>query len=91
MYKLRNFMEEAVIYKTNDILKIMNICKCEKCKLDIIAIALNDLPSKYVVTQIGELYAKVNELTQQFEVDIETSIVKAAVQVARSPKHDIEQ
>jgi len=84
-------MEEAVIYKTNDILKIMNICKCEKCKLDIIAIALNDLPSKYVVTQIGELYAKVNELTQQFEVDIETSIVKAAVQVARSPKHDIEQ
>ncbi len=91
MYKLRNFMEEAVIHKTNDVLKIMNICKCEKCKLDIIAIALNDLPSKYVVTQIGELYMKVGELAQQFEVDIETAIVKAVVQVSKNPKHDVNQ
>lgn len=90
MYKLKNFMEDAVIYKTNDILKTMNICKCEKCKLDIIAIALNGLPPKYVVTQIGELFTKVNELTQQFEVDIETSIVKAAVQVGKNPKHEDE-
>lgn len=91
MYKLRNFMEDAVTYKTNDILKTMNICKCEKCKLDIIAIALNELPPKYVVSQIGELFTKVNELTQQFEVDIESAIVKAAVQVAKNPKHDVSQ
>ena len=91
MYKLRNFMEDAVTYKTNDILKTMNICKCEKCKLDIIAIALNELPPKYVVSQMGELFTKVNELTQQFEVDIESAIVKAAVQVAKNPKHDVSQ
>lgn len=89
MYRLRNFMEDAVTYKTNDILKTMDICKCEKCKLDIVAIALNDLPPKYVVSQMGELFAKVNELTQQFEVDIESAIVKAATQVANNPKHDV--
>lgn len=82
-------MEDAVTYKTNDILKTMDICKCEKCKLDIVAIALNDLPPKYVVSQMGELFAKVNELTQQFEVDIESAIVKAATQVANNPKHDV--
>lgn len=87
MYKLKNFMEEVVNKKTDTLLNIMNICKCEKCKLDIMAIALNDLPAKYVVTDTGELYTKLRELEQQFEVDVETAIVKAAIFVSKSPKH----
>ena len=88
MYKLRNYMEDIVAHKLNDLLKMMNICSCEKCKLDIMAIALNDLPSKYVVSDTGRLYTKVRELEQQFEVDIETAIIKAAVFVGKNPKHD---
>ncbi|MGE5629859.1 MAG: late competence development ComFB family protein [Caulobacteraceae bacterium] len=89
MYKLKNYMEELVAYKTDDVLKLMNICKCEKCRLDIMALALNEMPSKYVVTDKGELYSKVRELEQQFEVDVETAIAKAAVFVGKNPKHNI--
>ncbi|HPL52759.1 MAG TPA: late competence development ComFB family protein [Bacillota bacterium] len=89
MYKLKNHMEEFVLNKTDEILKLMNICKCEKCRLDIAALALNELPSKYVVTEQGELYARAMELEQQFDVDVETAIIKAAVVVSRSPRHNV--
>lgn len=88
MYKLKNYMEDVVAHKTDEILKIMNICKCEKCRYDIMAIALNDLPPRYVVTDKGELFTKVRELEQQFEVDVETAVIKAAVFVGKSPRHD---
>lgn len=87
MYKLKNFMEEVVSRKIDSLMSIMNICRCDKCKMDIMAIALNDLPPKYVVTDTGELYTKVRELEQQFEVDVETAIVKAALFVSKHPKH----
>jgi competence protein ComFB len=87
MYKLKNFMEEVIKKKIDPILNLLNVCKCEKCRLDIMAIALNDIPAKYVVTDTGELYTKLSELEQQFEVDVETAIIKAALLVSKSPKH----
>ena len=89
MYRLKNYMEELVVKKTEDILKLMSICKCEKCKLDIMALALNDLPAKYVVTDMGELFSKLRELEQQFEVDVEMAIIKAAIFVGKNPKHNV--
>ncbi|HNU80672.1 MAG TPA: late competence development ComFB family protein [Bacillota bacterium] len=91
MYKLKNYMEDLVIKRTDEILKSMDVCKCDKCKLDIIALALNSLPSKYVVSAKGELYAKVSELEQQFDIDVETAIIKAAVFVNENPRHSIEE
>jgi len=89
MYKLKNYMEELIAQRTDELLKIMNICKCGKCRLDIMALALNDLPAKYVVTEKGELYTKLNELEQQFGVSVDTAIIKAAVFVNKNPKHNI--
>ena len=91
MYKLKNYMEDLVSKKADEILETMDICKCEKCRLDIIALSLNSLPSKYVVSAKGELYAKVRQLEQQFDIDVETAIVKAAIFVNKNPKHSIEE
>lgn len=87
MLKLKNTMEDVVRKNIDSILNVMNICKCEKCKLDIMAISLNDLPAKYVVTETGELYTKVRELEQQFEVNVEMAIIKAAIFVTKNPQH----
>lgn len=88
MHGIKNYMEDVVAHKTDDLLKIMNICKCEKCRADIMAIALNKLPPKYVVTDKGELFSKVRELEQQFEVDVEMEVIKAAVFVGKNPRHE---
>lgn len=89
MFKLKNTMEDVVNKSIDSILNVMNICKCEKCRADIMAISLNDLPAKYVVTDTGELYTKVRELDQQFEVNVETAIIKAAIYVTKNPQHFI--
>jgi competence protein ComFB len=80
-------MEEIVFGQMKEVLADINMCTCEKCLLDIAAIALNDLPPKYVVTKKGELYSKINTLGQQFEVDVVSAITKAAVLVKRRPRH----
>jgi len=85
---IKNYMEEVVDGLFDDILKDLNVCSCEKCRMDIMAIALNQLPAKYIVTEKGELYSKINTLRQQFEVDVIAAITKAAVLVKRTPRHE---
>lgn len=85
---LHNTMEKAVFNLIDKILdKRDDLCKCEKCRLDIIAIALNNLPAKYVVTEKGQLFSKVNEMEIQFGADIIKEIVKAIETVSKSPHH----
>ena len=88
MAQLKNYMEEVVFNLIYEVLDDINMCKCEKCVYDIAALALNDLPPKYIVTEKGELYSKVNTLKQQFEVDVIAAITKAAVIVKRKPRHE---
>lgn len=88
MTQIKNYMEEIVFSQMKDILNDINVCTCDKCLLDIAAIALNDLPPKYIVTEKGELYSKINTLGQQFEVDVVSAITKAAVLVKRKPRHN---
>lgn len=85
---IKNYMEEIVFLAIKDVMKKVNVCSCEKCIMDIAAIALNDLPPKYIVTSKGELYSKINSLKQQFDVDVVTAVTKAAVIVKRSPRHE---
>jgi len=87
MVTIKNYMEEVVLNLIEGVLDDINMCKCEACVMDIAAIALNDLPPKYIATEKGELYSKVNSLKNQFEVDVISAITKAAVLVKRSPRH----
>lgn len=89
MHQMKNYMEEIVAGSIDDILKDINMCKCARCKLDITAKALNDLPPQYIVTQKGEIYSKINKLRLQFEVDVISAITKAAIIVKRNPNHDL--
>lgn len=85
---IKNYMEEIVGIFIDDVLRDLNVCRCKKCMMDISAMALNQLPPRYIVTEKGELYSKINTLKQQFEVDVIAAIARAAVLVKRSPRHD---
>lgn len=84
---LKNYMEEVVLSFMDEVLKDINVCSCERCKKDIAAIALNRLPTRYIVSRKGELYSRINALKQQFEVDIIAAITHAAIIVKRNPRH----
>jgi len=86
---LKNYMEDIVLNKMPAVLKTMEgICECERCHMDRLAYVLNNSPPKYVVTPKGKLYAKLNVLEGQFDVDIVRIITAAAVRVDQSPRHD---
>lgn len=85
---LKNYTEDIVDDVLQDLLHEYDfICKCEKCILDIKALALNELRPKYVVTDKGEVYTKLNELNHQFRTDVLTKLIKAIDIVHKNPRH----
>ena len=88
--ELTNYMENFVQTAMNQVLPGLNICLCENCRCDIAAMALNELPPKYVVTRKGHLYTKLNVFEPQFGIDITTEVMKAAKIVSQNPRHNID-
>ncbi|MCF6464237.1 late competence development ComFB family protein [Clostridium sp. Cult1] len=87
--ELRNLIEDEVIYTINRLLKDRkDICTCDKCKMDIAAITLNNLKPKYVVTEKGKLYGKIDTIDYQFDADLVREIVKAIEIVGDNPHHE---
>ena len=64
------------------------ICKCEKCYLDIMAIALNNLPPQYYVSQKGEVFSKLLASYMDTKIKVITEITKAIIQVQKEPHHE---
>ncbi len=87
---LVNVTEQIVDKRLREILATVDCCKCEKCFLDMMAIALNYLKPQYVNTQKGELIKLAENTSYQKSVDIDIACVKAINIVTRSPQHDAE-
>lgn len=87
--QLVNFMEEAVQKALEDLLKedtYKSLKVDDKLKLDILAFTLNHLPPRYVVTEKGHLFTRVNELRQQFKTDIIVELSKAIDHIKLNPR-----
>jgi len=86
---LVNFMEEAIKNCLEELLASAPYNSTrfeEKEKLDVMAYALNRLPPRYVVTEKGHLYTRVDELKQQFKTDIVVELSKAIKHVKANPR-----
>lgn len=89
MEGLKNVMEDAVEYQLNRILPTMpNVCSCDKCRLDMASFALNRLSPQYVRTDTGALFQKLNNSSQQAEVEVLTTVISAINIISQHPKHD---
>ena len=87
-FEMRNYMEVCVNNLVDKVMASLGSCTCDNCRLDVMAIALNKLPPKYIVTARGELYSKINNLRHQFDVDVMAAITSAIVLVSRNPRHE---
>ena len=76
---LVSFMLQSPDYQT--------FCHCKVCELDVVAIALNALPSKYVVSTESRdaAYAQVNR-PENIEY-INKQIIRALHVVSKNPHH----
>jgi len=89
-FEIYNFMETAVLSHLDATLLKIGACQCDDCRADVTAIALNNLPTKYVVSRRGEIFSKINNMEQQRSVDVISAITEAATIIAKNPRHAAE-
>ena len=54
--ELRNYMEEVVLQKLDQVLaQYPYCCKCDQCRRDIATLALNNLPPRYISSHKGDI------------------------------------
>ena len=86
--ELQNYMEILMWQKLDDVLDgHPTICRCEKCRYDIAALAMNFLPPRYVVTDRGRFIPRSRRWNSSFTIDIISAITHAATIVNRTPQH----
>jgi hypothetical protein len=79
-----NVMERLVIEKLDSALSKFNSCKCDRCRQDIAAIALNKLPPKYVIIDKDEIDEYIKNSSSE---QVTSSIIQAIFTVRAHPRH----
>lgn len=86
--EIRNYMEDIVSDVLEDLLSQKeDICKCQKCKFDMMVMALNRLPPKYVVSDKGRFYTKLDGEEVQSKADVLRELTKAMINISKNPRH----
>lgn len=83
---LYNIMERLVLDKLEAALQKMNCCRCDRCKEDIIAIALNNLKPMYVVASRDDIDKKLKD-SEKLGMEVTTAVLKAVLAVRKNPRH----
>ena len=83
----KNVMETLVEETYDKVGSSLDCCNCYRCRDDIIAYALNQLPPKYVATPQGVIYSKTYSLGIQHNADIMAALMKGANIVKGNPRH----
>lgn len=84
---LINIAEILAREKLALVMERMKVCTCRTCMNDVLALALNSLPTKYVTTDAGKQYFQLDVYKKQYETDILAALTKACVRVKASPRH----
>ena len=89
MLKVKNLMEDSVSSMLDDVLKrYPRCCNCDQCKMDIMAIALNNLPPRYVSTDRGDVIARSGSMDFSVRAKVIEERAKAIAIVEEHPRHE---
>lgn len=82
-----NVMERLVRDKAEGYMKQFGNCTCSRCVEDTVALALTNLPSKYVVVNRDAVSPLLNFYEKQYAGQITVEITKACIKVKEDPRH----
>ena len=86
-YVMLNIMKEIVEDKIIYFMKQFEVCTCEKCKADTIALTLNGLPAKYKIVEKAAAAPLVSFYASRIISQITVEALKACTQVRDNPRH----
>lgn len=86
-YLCKNIYEDLVENLLDDCMQKNDMCRCDKCRADVKAYALNNLPTHYVVTAKGDLFARLKAEAPQSQADVIKAITHGLNAVKSNPRH----
>ena len=81
---LVNLNEKLVADRLDEVFDKFRCCRCDRCRQDVAALALNALPAHYVVAFPEEIPAMLEQAPTR---EVSTALVKAILQVKKHPRH----
>ncbi len=85
---VKNLTEDFVNQYIDVCMREQEMCVCGRCRADVFALSLNNLPPHYVVSGVGEAMVRHDAQTTQGIADIVGAITAAIKIVKDNPHHD---
>ena len=82
-----NVMHELVDDKVDKYIEMFGLCNCSRCRRDVIALALNNLPTQYVVMPRSEFVLRRNVYEGRYNTGLISQLMWACKQVMDAPRH----
>ena len=84
-----NIMEILVERKAETYMELFGLCCCDRCKMDVQALALTELPAKYVVMGKNELPLRLSLYEGRMNTAVTAQILRACKVVLAEPRHKL--
>ena len=86
-YCVVNITQSLVEAKTDKYMKLFGMCTCPHCHMDVVALALSNLPAKYVVANNKDVVPLLSMYESKYSAAIITQVMGACKKVLQRPHH----
>ena len=86
-YKYVNVLEEIVQSRVDEFLKLFDVCTCQRCRSDVMALALSELPPKYIVVDSSYVSPLLNFYSNRYMGAVTAQLSHACTVVKNNPHH----
>lgn len=82
-----NVMQQLVEESAPKYMRLYGVCNCPRCQVDVKALALSGLPSKYVVMRKGEMVPRISVYEGRYSAAVTAQLLWACKLVTEKPHH----
>lgn len=86
-YRYVNVMERGVAESLMEYMTKLGVCTCDRCQKDVTALAMSNLPPKYIVADTAAVSPLLNFYSNKYSSLIMTELTKACFAVIADPRH----
>ena len=82
-----NLTQALVEDKAEKLMRQFGMCTCNRCKVDVTAIALSNLPAKYVAMQNRDILPLLSMYEEKYSAAVTVQVMNACRMVMKRPHH----
>ena len=83
-----NIPMELTLEMVDKYMTMFDVCPCQRCRNDVIALTMNGLCAKYIVLRPSEYHILSDMFTNRYKSDVVAQLMHACSVVKEHPRHD---